>query len=304
MATNPALACIQSWSDYDSATSSYRSDTANFDRITTTTEYDSVGSSLSYSCTSSCGSNPGAVSYCGSATLVNYTTAHISRTGVTNIYKVSAPPEPTCTIANTDCAALSTSYSSTLSEYQSDTTAIASPKRPDCCVSTACTFGYDAMDFYFYPVTGNVSRDMCANTPYGGYEASVTKTGDPDTSELNPVPMVARRVLTWLAYTEVTTGSYTVVNGVSMYSGNVYLSMYNPQVYDNCGNRILPKNNKPPIVTMASSDVYSVIAYPHNMIAYSVRYEDFNDPVPWSAYMGQSYCWNNHVACTEVIPDQ
>lgn len=80
------------------------------------------------------------------------------------------------------------------------------------------------------------------------------------------------------------------------------MSMQDPYVYDNCRNSVIPKFQKPRIITMASSDVYSVIAYPHNMIAYSIRYEDFNDPVPWSAYMGQSYCWNNHVACTEVIP--
>ncbi|KAK7179146.1 hypothetical protein DPSP01_012202 [Paraphaeosphaeria sporulosa] len=283
-ATNPALACIQSSSDYESALSSYYRDTANYEQITTTTEYDYIDSRLSYSCTSSCGSSPGAISYCGSATLLN-TTSRISRTGVTNIYTVSAPPEPTCTVANSDCAALITSYSSALDEFQSDTTAISSPQSPDCCVPTACTFAYDAMDFYFYPVTTNVSRNMCVNTPFGGYENSVTKTGDPDTT-----------------YTEITTGPSTVVNGVTMYEGNVYMSMKDPYVYDNCRNRILPKSQGPKIVTMASSDVYSVIAYPHNMIAYSIRYEDFNEPVPWSAYMGQSYCWNNHVACTEVIP--
>ncbi|KAL5389083.1 hypothetical protein PMIN06_009606 [Paraphaeosphaeria minitans] len=283
-ATNPALACIRSSSDYESAMSSYHRDTANYEQVTTTTEYDYTESRLSYSCTSSCGSSPGAISYCGSAELVN-TTSHVSRTGVTNIFTVPPPPEPTCTVANSDCASLITSYSSALDEFQSDTTAISSPQSPDCCVSTACTFSYDAMDFYFYPVTNNISRNMCANTPFGGYENSVTKTGDPDTT-----------------YTEVTTGSSTVVNGVTMYEGNVYMSMKDPYVYDNCRKRILPKYQKPQIVAMASSDVYSVIAYPHNMIAYSLRYEDFNDPIPWSAYMGQSGCWNNHVGCTEVIP--
>jgi hypothetical protein len=39
------------------------------------------------------------------------------------------------------------------------------------------------MDFYYYPVTTNVSRDMCTDVPEGGYENSVTVTGDPDTSK-------------------------------------------------------------------------------------------------------------------------
>ncbi|KAJ4357819.1 uncharacterized protein N0V89_002395 [Didymosphaeria variabile] len=53
---------------------------------------------------------------------------------------------------------------------------------------------------------------------------------------------------------------------------------------------------------MASSDLYSVRGYPHNIIPYSIEWADFQDPVPWSAYVGQSYCANNRVACTEVIP--
>jgi hypothetical protein len=89
-----------------------------------------------------------------------------------------------------------------------------------------------------------------------------------------------------------------------MYEGNVYMSFDDPMVIDNCQQSVMPKYQKPRILTMASSDVYSVIAYPHNMIAYSIKYADFNEPVPWSAYYFQSYCWNNHVACTEVIPDR
>lgn len=180
-ATNPALACIQSSSDWTSARSSYFRDTANYERVTTVTEYDYIDSRLHYNCTSSCGSTPGAISYCASATLVN-TTTHISSTTTTDIYTVSAPPEPTCTIASSDCAALITSYSSALDEYQ-NTTALSSPQSPGCCASTACTFSYAAMDFYFYPVTKNVSRDMCTAVPFGGYENSVTVTGDPDTSK-------------------------------------------------------------------------------------------------------------------------
>lgn len=87
-----------------------------------------------------------------------------------------------------------------------------------------------------------------------------------------------------------------------MYEGNIYVSITEPYVLDNCRQTVAPKFNKPRIITMASSDLFSVRGYPHNIIPYSIDYADFNDPVPFSAYVGQSYCANNRVACTEVIP--
>ncbi|KAL1612398.1 hypothetical protein SLS60_000624 [Paraconiothyrium brasiliense] len=161
------------------------------------------------------------------------------------------------------------------------------PESPACssCVATGCTFQYGSIDLYYYPVTKNVSRDMCTDEPAGGWENSATITADPDST-----------------YTEVTTGSYTVVNGVTMYEGNIYISLADPYVLDSCRNSVAPKFNKPRIITMASSDLYSVRGYPHNIIPYSIQWADFQDPVPWSAYVGQSYCANNRVACTEVIP--
>jgi len=86
-----------------------------------------------------------------------------------------------------------------------------------------------------------------------------------------------------------------------MYEGNVYLSLSAPYVADNCGSSIAPKYDKPRIITMASSDLFSVRGYPHNVIPYSINYADFNDPTPWSAYVGGWYCWNNRPACSEVF---
>lgn len=141
------------------------------------------------------------------------------------------------------------------------------------------------MDVYFFPVTKNVSHNMCTDEPAGGIENSATITPDPDST-----------------YTEVTTGAYTVVNNITMYEGNVYLSLTEPHVRDSCGNTVEPQFKRPRIITMASSDLFSVRGYPHNVIPYSIDYADFNDPTPWSAYVGGWYCWNNRPACSEIFP--
>ncbi|KAK3216249.1 hypothetical protein GRF29_8g2770388 [Pseudopithomyces chartarum] len=133
--------------------------------------------------------------------------------------------------------------------------------------------------------TKNLTRNMCTDGPEGGWENSVTTSPDPDST-----------------YVEITTGAYTVINGNTMYEGNVYLSLSDPWVRDNCYNTVKPQTVKPRIVTMASSDVFSVRGYPHNVIPYSMNYADFIEPVPWSAYLGGRYCYANRVACTQVFP--
>ncbi|KAJ4294413.1 hypothetical protein N0V90_008103 [Kalmusia sp. IMI 367209] len=140
------------------------------------------------------------------------------------------------------------------------------------------------MDLYYFPVTANVSRDMCADGPT---EGSATRTPDPDST-----------------YTEVTTGLSTVVNGLTMWEGNVYLSLTEPFVQDSCGNTIEPQVKKPRVITMASSDLFSVRGYPHNVIPFSMNYADLNDPTPWSAYVGGWYCANNRPICSEVFPNE
>jgi hypothetical protein len=104
-------------------------------------------------------------------------------------------------------------------------------------------------------------------------------------------------------YAPTTTGPYAVVDDQTLYQGNVYLSIMEPYVYDNCGNSISRKNpvgNN--VLTIASSDLYSVRKYPHNLIPWSMNYADFIEPVPWSAYFGGRYCANNRPLCSVVMP--
>ncbi|KAF2478277.1 uncharacterized protein BDR25DRAFT_309060 [Lindgomyces ingoldianus] len=159
------------------------------------------------------------------------------------------------------------------------------PVRPSCsaCVSTSCTFQHGGMSLYFWPVTTSVSRDYCAWDPIGGIATSYI----PDINH---------------TYVPTTTGPYAVVDGITMYQGNVYLSMMEPYVIDNCGKQITRQVSGPNVVTIASTDLYSVRKYPHNLLPWSVNYDDFNDPTPWSAYYGQRNCANNRPLCSVVFP--
>lgn len=184
---NPALACIQSSEDWTSASQSWVSATQYYKTFTTTTEYDNTTfSTRKYTCTSSCGNSPGAISYCGPATQIISTT-HVSTEYVTSTI-TNAPfptPSPNCTIASSDCSPLITSWSSAVEEYRNRTTSMEFPSSPACtsCVSTACTFSYAGIDLYFFPVTKNVSRNMCTTEPAGGWQNSATITNDPDSSK-------------------------------------------------------------------------------------------------------------------------
>jgi hypothetical protein len=142
------------------------------------------------------------------------------------------------------------------------------------------------MSLYYWPVTTSISRDLCAWDPIGG----IASTYVPDMNR---------------TFAPTTTGPYAVVDGRTLYQGNVYLSIVEPYVYDNCGNSVSRKYpNGDNVVTIASSDLYSVRKYPHNLIPWSVNYQDFIEPVPWSAYYGGRYCANNRPLCSVVMPGQ
>jgi hypothetical protein len=182
-------------------------------------------------------------------------------------------PTPSCSIGFNDCLSLLTSYSSASTQWYADrdssTITSASPIRPSCsaCVVTSCAFQHAGMSLYYWPITTSYSRDMCAWDPINGQASTY-------------VPDMNR------TYAPTTTGPYAVVEGRTLYEGNVYLSIMEPYVYDNCGNSISRKNpNGDNVITIASSDLYSVRKYPHNLIPWSVNYADFIEPVPWSVIL-------------------
>jgi len=185
---NAGASCNAQSISWSSASTEWSGSNLFWTTYTTTREYDNTTfSTWIYSCTSSCGTTPGAPSYCGNMTYISSTT-HISTEYLTSRQAASPFPtaQPNCTIASSDCSVLLDSYSTASESYWSITepsrTLVPSPQRPRCtsCASTACTFSHGGMDLYFFPVTANVSRDYCANEPVGG---TATSTPDPDTSK-------------------------------------------------------------------------------------------------------------------------
>jgi hypothetical protein len=175
------------------------------------------------------------------------------------------------------------------------------PVRPYCsaCVSTTCSFnGMFGMNLYYWPVTTSTSRDYCASEPARGWAS----THIPDVNN---------------TYTPTTTGMYAVVDDITMYQGNVYVSFQEPQVQDNCNARVTRKNpNGSNVITIASDALHSIRKYPDFLATFPVKwdltpwpvnYDDFNPPTPWSAYSGMWECvkrgQGNPDWCSIVRPD-
>lgn len=175
------------------------------------------------------------------------------------------------------------------------------PVRPYCsaCISTECYFnGAFGMSMYYFPPTTAVSRDYCATEPAGGWASNYVPDHDH-------------------TFVPITTGPSAVVDGVTMYEGNVYLSYWEPYVHDNCGSRILRRNpGGRRVITVASDAIHSIRQYPDvfapadvtwDLTPWSVNFDDFNQPVPWSAWLGQSQCaqsgWGTARDCSFVNPD-
>jgi hypothetical protein len=141
-------------------------------------------------------------------------------------------------------------------------TSAAKPQCDDCLASsTRCTIDPASVDVYYFPVTANLSRDLCASMPI---EGSATRFPDFPTS----------------TYVPVTTGPYGVVNGHTFYEGNVYFSIATASAHHPCGGAI-GGTHVGSILTLASSDIQSMRGYPKNNIPYSFHFQDFNTPIPY-----------------------
>jgi len=287
-----ASACNQASLSYTSASWDYDATTYSVKTTVETVDYTTtLYSKRIYDCSRPCGTGLGAICYAGPVT-TNISVSHVSSTS-TATYTIWEPypsPKPNCTIRSSDCLSLISSYSSYYDRYWDDPgrSTLTRPTYPACsataaCTRTACTFQHGGMSLYFWPVTTNVSRDMCAWEPKTS-PATATFTANS-------------------TYIPTTTGAYAVVDGVTMFQGNVYMSLMEPWVVDNCRNSVSRVSNKPNILTIASTDLYSVRKYPNNLIPWSVDYADFQEPVPWSAYIGDRYCAQNRPLCSEVFPN-
>ncbi|KAJ4365014.1 hypothetical protein N0V83_008630 [Neocucurbitaria cava] len=101
-----------------------------------------------------------------------------------------------------------------------------------------------------------------------------------------------------------------------MYQGNIYISYYSPRVFDNCLQDVTRQSSGPNVLTIASTDLHSIRKFPHvfapadvqwDLEPWPVNYDDFNSPVPFSAYAGQRICAQPGFptsSCTIVKPDE
>lgn len=257
---NPVQICDDLQSSYWNA--SYYYEPTSWETSVTTTHYNYTiyRTTSTWSCTSTCketapfGSN---ICYAGSKTILT-TSSEVNIGVVTSTYSKGneyPEPSPTCSVALSDCTSLWSSYSSADKAWSNarsvtppPATTTASPVKPHCatCKASRCSLGRGEVELYFWPVPANATtRDMCASMP------TTTHTSVPTDFPNNS---------TW---TEVTTGPYAVVNGHTLYSGNVYVSISAIEASWPCRSAQTISNA---ILTLASTDVFTQRGYPINNI--------------------------------------
>lgn len=126
----------------------------------------------------------------------------------------------------------------------------------------------------YFPVTGNVSRNMCAttktDTPVWGFHSAPTLTSVPTNRPHETAGQAS-----------------AVVSGTTYYANSAYVRYPYIEARDDCGN-IGPMLTDA-VVTLRSSEVYSNrgrLAYD----AYTFNFADYIEPVPYAAYLGMQEC--------------
>jgi hypothetical protein len=164
-----AASCDAAWNSYSDASFSYwlRQYSTNTEKIAYTST--STSYAVSYSIYSSCNTS---ISYATPITLNSSSVITQVNTITTYITTFSdyTSPKPTCTVDDADCSSIWTSFNSANNAWYAGDytiTTMTSPKRPYCqtCKVTGCTINRASVDLYYWPVTANVSRNMCAYNP-------------------------------------------------------------------------------------------------------------------------------------------
>ncbi|KAK3663988.1 hypothetical protein LTR22_005208 [Elasticomyces elasticus] len=165
-------------------------------------------------------------------------------------------PTPTCIIDASNCAVLSSSYSS------------------DLIVWRTALLDDNVADF---PNSGNP-----ITCPYGTYVSDLS-SGIGGCSYPPHVNTTTKN-----------SGPYTVMNGTTLYENRAYISYQAIDVYNECGSKI-GKGQPGGMVELASTDVYSVwgnVGGANDNKGYPFNFADLIRPVPASAYLGQASCYH------------
>lgn len=234
------------------------------------------------------------------------TPVHVGSVLTENVPTITySGPAPSCSVQAEDCSWLrksylsaDSSYSSSLSRYP-DAVPGDSPTVPRCYIPGPplpacgqCTIHGGNVELLYFPATTKTSRDMCATTPTSPVICPYGKTyANNDT-----VHGFATEPCQYVATGHPSTtdsGPSTVVNGTTLYSNRAYISYDTLYATNSCGR--VGGTYADGLVTVASSDVYSVSGYHFFLThaAYSFNFADLDSPVPASAYLAQANCDNS-----------
>ncbi|KXS97344.1 hypothetical protein AC578_10751 [Pseudocercospora eumusae] len=156
------------------------------------------------------------------------------------------------------------------------------------CPTPTCTIYGGHVKMMFFPPTTTAPPNVCATwpagngsfCPYGGHGAGYNNQdcGSPN-------------ITRWSNTTD--SGEYITLDGNTLYKDKAYISMETAYALDECNNRI-GGNYQGRILTMASTSIYSLCdysnGYPPQYNAYPVNFQDFEGPIPHSAWNCMPYC--------------
>jgi hypothetical protein len=211
-------------------------------------------------------------------------------------------PAPSCSVQPSDCSWLRTSYLAADSSFSAKLTLSPDaapglpPIAPRCYIPGPpldacgqCTIHGGKVELLYFPLSTKTSRDMCATAPTSPVVCPFGPTRPNDDTVAGFATAPCQYISTQLTST-TDSGPSTVVNGTTLFSNRAYISYDTLYATNSCGRVGGTYSNG--LVTVASSDVYSVSGY-HFMInhaAYSFNFADLAGPVPASAYLCQATC--------------
>ena len=168
------------------------------------------------------------------------------------------------------------------------------PSEPNCTTTFsaassnktcgACTIYGGEFQLMYFPITTNTSRNICSAAtrsstvcPFGPTTASFSSVDSP----YAPNPCQYAPINETLPPDE---GPYAVVNGSTFWANKAYISLATAYASGSCG--YVGTTHTSTILTLKSSDIYSVFGYNHEFVdaAYSFDFDDLNTPMPAAAY--------------------
>lgn len=214
-------------------------------------------------------------------------------------------PAPPCSVGPSDCSWLRKSYLSAASSFSS---VLADPRElapglppiaPRCYIPGPpleacgqCTIHGGKVELLYFPLSTQTTRDMCATAPTSPVICPFGPTHPNDDTVTGYATAPCQYISTQRTRT-TDSGPSTVVNGTTLYSNRAYISYDTLYATNSCGRVGGTYSNG--LVTVASSDVYSVSGY-HFVIthaAYPFNFADLAGPVPASAYLAQASCYDS-----------